>query len=430
MSERMDEEIRQIVSEASGEPRADVKGRALEAMREVQPAARRPWRWAFVVAGAMALFGLGFVPIPMGAAPGALDRALAAAEEATTVHVVEMRWTDEGETVIEEWYSNEGFWRRDILNDGHPRNTEISVGPWKLSVTPDGMRASETFTPTKLHPPDPFDRSHLERQLALIRYLSSWRGEPAPDISITERTEASVWGRPVDIFEAQWTVTSSPDGWSGLGTHYPKGTQVLMEAEIDPRTGQLLSVREYWLNGRHWEQTYEGVYEWNVEISEELQQVELTRGATLTRYKWWESRAEQVLAQADTRDWTVTLHAIDIQHGGDVVLSLSRVETPDSEMPLVYNHAPPLVVEAVGSAGDQYEQQNYYSCYNARHSGYWTTTLKPLKPHAYPRAMTLTIWPYPGSPSEDQFVTFKDIPLPPRHDTDDLFAAETEVIQY
>ena len=124
------------------------------------------------------------------------------------------------------------------------------------------------------------------------------------------------------------------------------------------------------------------------------------------------------------------MHAIDIARSGDVVLSLSRVETPDSEMPSVYNTAPPLVVEGVGSAREQYDQQGYFTCFNARHSGYWTTSLKPARPSSYPRSITLTIWPYPESPSEDQSVTFYNIPLPPRQNVDDVFAAETEVIQY
>jgi hypothetical protein len=99
-------------------------------------------------------------------------------------------------------------------------------------------------------------------------------------------------------------------------------------------------------------------------------------------------------------------------------------------MPSVYNSAPPLVLEAVGSGEEQYTQDNAYGCYNARGSGYWITTLIPSDRGRHPRSITLSVTPYPDPPSADQSATFPNIPLPPRQNTDDLFAAETEVIQY
>jgi len=367
---------------------------------------------------------VGFVPVKLGVAAGALERALVQAEQATTVHVIVTWWGDEGETVMEEWSSDDGFYRRECWQNGKQSSLTVAVGGWEISQSTGSTHQWGEFVPTYLHPAPPYDRTHLEQHWETLRY----HGKPVPEIRVTEHREATLWGGAIDVVEAEWTAEG--DHPSGFGGRYEEGTRILITAEIDPDTGRLLAVCEYKLKFLRWRQTYEATYEWDVEVPEELRHVEIPSGVELTRHTWWEERAFQVLAQADTRDWTVTLHAIDINRDGDVVLSLSRVERADGEMPLVYNTAPPLVVEGVGSAGEQYEQQRYFSCYNARHSGYWTTTLKPLKPDAHPRSLTLTIWPYPDSPSDDQSVTFYDVLLPPRQNVDDLFAAETEMIQY
>ena len=170
------------------------------------------------------------------------------------------------------------------------------------------------------------------------------------------------------------------------------------------------------------EQTYQADYEWDVEIPDELKSFDAPAGTKLTRSTSWETRADQAIVQANTRDWTVTLHSVDVNRSGDILLSLSRIETPDSQMPSEYNTAPQLVVEARGSGGEEYTQQNGYSCYNVCDSGYWTTTLRPTNPTTHWCSVTLTIWPYKLSPSEDQSVTFRNIPVPARQNVDDVIA--------
>jgi hypothetical protein len=64
---------------------------------------------------------------------------------------------------------------------------------------------------------------------------------------------------------------------------------------------------------------------------------------------------------------------------------------------------------------------------------YIVSTLE-REPSAVPpgiaQTLTLTVRPANREPYADQSVTFRNIPLPPRQHTDDLFATETEVIQY
>jgi hypothetical protein len=48
----------------------------------------------------------------------------------------------------------------------------------------------------------------------------------------------------------------------------------------------------------------------------------------------------------------------------------------------------------------------------------------------HPRTITLKITPYNGTAGADDFVVFKDLPLPARRTVDDVFKLYEEVIQY
>ena len=423
-------------------------GRVTAAIEEadVPSRTRSHRRLVAVAAGVLVvLIGLGFVPFPMGSAKGALDRALATTENATTVHVrswiaaPESGRTGWGEAAVEgdriamdEWVSEseEGFYRRERRSKSGYSLT-LAVGAWELTYGEEETQpthAVEMYDPCYLHAADVLDRAQFQRKFETLYYLADWRGKPRPEVEFAEHREASLWGGYVDVVEARMTADRDwPFVFSGP---YAVGDTVLVVAEIDAASDRLLSVREYRLQGNRRQQTYEATYEWDVEIPDELRSVDLPAGTKVDRLSWWETRAEQAVAQEDTRDWTVTLHSVDVNRNGDVLLSLSRVMTADSQMPSVYNSALPLVVEARGTGGERYTQDNGYGCFNARHSGYWTTTLKPANAESRPRSVTLTIWPYKESPSEDQSVTFRNIPVPPREDVDDVMAASTEVIQY
>jgi len=392
---------------------------------------------AIAAAVLVVLVGLGFVPFPAGGSKGALERALTAAENATTVHIRTWRrppngsdGTTTGETTMDEWLSEEGLWRRSCRSR-EAFSLELVIGPWKVSYQEEGGKptsAYEMYNPCYLHPADMPDRDQFNRKFDQLHLIAGSGGQVGPEVDFSEHRDASLWGGYVDVVEARLKVGDASSFC--FGGPYGPTDQILATAEIDEASNRLISVREYKLVGARREQTYQADYEWDVEIPDELKSFDLPAGTKLTRSTWWETRADQAIVQADTRDWTVTLHSVDVNRSGDILLSLSRVETPDSEMPSVYNSAPRLFVEARGNGGEEYTQQNYFGCFNARHSGYWTTTLKPANAESRPRSITLTIWPYKESPSEDQSVTFRNIPVPPRQDVDDVMAASTEVIQY
>jgi len=441
-SESLEGRIQGAVTDLRGDAAPELRARAVAAMAAAPPAPRPRHRLiAIASVAAAALFGLGFVPIPLGSAKGALDRALASAEHARTVHITSWyatphsnSWStpEEGDATSEEWLAEEGFARREYWQRGLLRLLDLSVGPWRTDYHYDAGaeagRAWQRFSPCMLHPADMPDRAEFQRRFDLLRDVAGFSHQPLPEVQFREYREGSIWGGQVAIVEAWVTATGNLAGL--YGGPYVKGDTVVVRAELDPKTDSLLSVREYEVNGSKRELSYEATYEWNVEIPDTLKHFDIPAGTKLDRVTWWETRADKIIAQDTTRDWQVTLHAIDINRHGDILLSLSRVETPDTQMPSAYNTAPPLEVQAVGSGGERYEQLDGYSCYNARHTGYWTTTLKPANEAANPWAVTLTIRPYPRDPCRDQSVTFRNVPLPPRQDVDDVMVAAHEVIQH
>ena len=100
MSERFDAELRKVVCETAGEPRAEVRARAVEAMRTATPARVRSRRWVgAAVAAGMVMVGLGLVTLPFGKDSREWNRVLAAVNSASSIHVIARHIGPEGETV-------------------------------------------------------------------------------------------------------------------------------------------------------------------------------------------------------------------------------------------------------------------------------------------------------------------------------------------
>ena len=77
-TERVDRAFGELLEKATPEMEAGWEARASGATRADRPGARKPWRWAMAAAGLMALIALGFVPVKVGDATGALERLAAA----------------------------------------------------------------------------------------------------------------------------------------------------------------------------------------------------------------------------------------------------------------------------------------------------------------------------------------------------------------
>jgi hypothetical protein len=393
---------------------------------------RRRWIAAGTAAVAL-LVALGFVPFTVGDAAGALQRAMAMAAEAATVHMSARAWGPKGDFHSERWASEDGFSRDERWEGGRLVQMEMTTeGDWRLwyhaSEDNGAGYAVEDFDPLERH----------RRSGAIPRRMTGLSGFSAdaffgsfgrlaeamglapPEMKITERRQRTLWGGLVDVVEAEWTI----EGSSHIsGVRYNDGDVIRIRAEVDPDTGRLLSMAQDKFEGV-WEPRYRAEYEWDVEIPESIREFRPPEGTTLVRYGWWETRADQVLAKAATDDWEVSLHAMDLNRDGDILLSVVRTTSRRS-----YNCAESMRVEAVGSAGERYSQ--YGPSGYAEHCGfgYLIARLNREEPGPDPQTVTLRIYPHPAV-SEGQSVTFRDIPIPPRRDVDDVFEAETERIQY
>ncbi len=412
------------ISEAAPERRAE----ALAAMGAAgqHPARPRTRRIALLTMAAAVLVGLGFVPIPMGRSKGALDRVLAAADHARNVYIRSVTYAGEGEAVSEEWIDEAGFSREEFSLDGGLVGLTLSVGAWETWFTPQpGEKPDEvmvTYDPCLLHPPVMPGREQFLRGFAIHAYVAELHGRPAPQVTLREYREASIWGGEVVVLEATETITEAVQEKQRNGSYapfYQPGDTKVTRAEMDPDTGELLSVREYRVSSGEWTLHAETTYEWNVDIPEDLKHFDPPAGAKVTYNTWWEHRAEATIASGETQDWVFTVHTVDINRTGDITLSVSRVPTPEAN-PKIFNSGPGMVVEAVGSGGERYTQDSGFSCMNSRYVGYWTTTLHPEDPAKQPASLTFTVWPYDADPCADQSLVLRDVPLPPRQDVDDV----------
>jgi hypothetical protein len=438
-SEHFDREIAQVVAQATPELRPELRDRALAAMARCS-AARRP-RLRLVAAAAAAiaaLVGLGFVPFPAGSAKGALERALAAMRQAHTVHTT-MRGRDAAgsEFVWETWVSDDGFYRFDWWKDGSLSYMSLDDNSKQRShhvsyVDSAAGRVAREYEEVPLYAAE--DRYRVMYRAMTKSAVEKWfsnirnRYDAGGAGKITEWRQRSLWGGARNVIEVEWI---SRGGFNGMdnAVWLIRGERVRIRAYVDPTTGRLTSWEgDKWERGS-WRRYSTQKVEYDVPITAAARTFQPPPGTTLYRDHWWSKRKGKVVATARSADWEVTLHAIDMNRRGDLVLSLRRELRPDAKLHLT-NTAPPMRVKATDDAGAAYTQLNGYRCWNRGTVGYWVTTLEREQTDARPKTVTLTIYPYWSGARKAQSVTFPDVPLPPRQNVDDVVKAATEVIHY
>ncbi len=290
------------------------RAEAMAAMAAARPVPPRPWarHAALAMAAGVVLVGLGFVPIPMGRTKGLLDRAMAAASNATTVHITSRRWIGSERTMqeMQEWLSDD-FHRVEARENGEWVPHRFVKDGWQTTFFVENGSVKSALTmydPCFLHPAPLPDRAQFMRQFDLMRWVANWHKYPAPELSVEEHLERSLWGGEVAVVEATARIVNAEQVPLLVG--YAAGDQALFRAEIDPGTNALLSQREYRIRNGQKELVRELSYEWNVEIPDELRQFQMPAGTKLERNSWWETRAGETLAQDSTPVWKVTLHSI------------------------------------------------------------------------------------------------------------------------
>jgi hypothetical protein len=429
-TDRIDEKMAEMLEKAAAAPGPELRERAIEAMSGCRPrkAPSRLRVLAAAVGAAVALVGLGFVRFPGVSTKGTLGRAIAALERAPTIHITACAPAPKGTIVTEEWWSKDGFYRYERWQDSRLETLNLDDGEGGIIIYnawSQEARESEGV-PLPWQPLPPLaEKSQVAKMFSFIQSTVGW--------PVRERLERSLYGGAVAVIEAEGVIPAGHGRfrWRVDDVGYSDGDRVKVRAEVQPYTGRLLSMQQYKLEDGTWRPTYwtERV-EWDVEIPQSAREFHPPQGTTLRREAWWLQRAHQTIESGSTRDWDVTLNAIDVNRRGDLVLSLRRELRSEATLQERLNSAVAMRVEAVDDTGARYTQLDRYGCYNYLRVGYWTTTLERGEASRQPKTVTLTIHPYPEDVSEAQSVTFRDLPLPPRQDAYDVIRESCEVIQY
>ncbi len=414
MSDRqVQTEIAGLLEAARPELTSELEARAVAAVA----AARRPARarrWiAIAVGAAVALFGLGFVPIPMGQAKGALDKAVAALEGTTGLYIRYHNYEQDRETVVEFWQAPGGLMRDDKWENGQLVSRGIH-GPDEFVEYDAAKKSAQAFDspPPRAEEPPGGDEAWW---MIPVRMLESYRGRPG--VTVTEWQERSLWAGEVNVVEMT----------------LPAGDEKMEKRrwETDPATGRLLSEKVWRGTDGDWKLVQETEeVRWG-ELPEETWQFVPPKGTKVTYNRWWQARLGEPIASGESESWRVVLYSVEADKQGNLVLTLSRWPTAGFRgTPMGstnWNGGEPVQVEGVDNLGVTYHHENWYGCVR----DYWMTTLRRSESPIVPgqaRTVTLTVRPYEADGYEDEVITFAGIPIPPL--TDNVTSFETEVVQY
>jgi len=492
-TEPIDEKVAEILHEAQPPLSANWDERALQAMASARLRRTRSRRRLLAVAlGAMAMLtAIGFVPFPAGRARGAWDRALAAANQSPGVHLAGHLWTPVGEFDFEQWYTNDGFSRYDLYEEGN------LVGRWlfdqeRRSIRPrwhgseiwaERYRAPSTSTLPRqgvfgsLFGPvasqlgdvgecDVYPRLGKDVLGGATGSLVTSRAvqwEYMFDLRVDEWLQRTLWQGARAVVEVRGRRKES-GGWEDCGAvlgslmyplneEYLTGDQIRIHAEIDPDTRALLAFEQYkWVDGRWAPNCRLDTIEWPVEIGDDIRDVEAPEGHIEFRDNWWQGRLRKAMAVGNSDDWLVTLHAVDLNRNGDLYVTVSRQPKSGAivALPSESGRLRALSVSAVDDVGVHYsvavptemkvDMPRLIEGYPDPvvfgipecHARIRLAPDRPAVSSGVARTLTVAVTNSSpeGSHASWQSVTFRDLPLPARQVGEDLVGESVEKIEY
>lgn len=370
------------------------------------------------------IFALGFVYFPARPAPGAWQRALTAARQAQSAHLIGTVQTPEGALLpglidgalflngnlrFDKWLTSDGFCRTEL---------------WRSNA----LACLALFQPTgdylyfdpRLHAADDSDFPLLHYILPGFTQrtkLTELAPEPSHlyNVKLTERRQFSLWRGTREVVELQGDISTD----ARLG-RYSEADSVRLYAEIDPKTSLINYLSEDWFVNR-WQPHYRtSSISWNSVPPTNLRTFLPPKGTSTYRVRWWNSRVNKIIATAKakdsdkTRDLKFTLHAIDANRYGDLFLTLSPANLDGS----VYAYASglQLIAEGVDDTGTKY----YGDCEQLPWSKYFIVnaqrdrlSAKPGVPHSVTLNVTSKLFKG-GNSKREQTALFTQLNLPPR----------------
>jgi hypothetical protein len=450
MGKTIEQQIAELVETARPTPELPPERRD-QALAAMEAAGRRPrhvwiWRLSAAAAAGAIVVAIALLGSPARSAWDTVaqvrDRALAAADEAETVHIYGVTpWLGRDvpghgpevvETDKEMWADRNGFSRMELRtrDGGQLFYLDLYNGMERVSYCPrqssdDTSNAHRYWDPEEAQA----SRGRMQQRVKMqIRRDFSLLGEP------DEYRRAAVTHGAVDVLEAE-SVAWHED------LHYDlhRGEKLRLRAEVDPQTGRLVTLTVFTFNAPSgtWEVKSESHYEWNVPIPGELRTFDIPKGTLEHRYHWWDTRADQVLAQKQTENWTVAVRALDANRSGAVYLSLSAAPNSSTTVTPAESSVVEVKVDAVDDRGVVYQADAEYvglGTYLGTNIGFPVVLLRPAG-ESTGRVLTITVHPYmaagqgqdPMTPDEP--VSFR-LPLPPRQDCDDVAEDGVELVQH
>jgi len=361
-----------------------------------------------------ALVALGFVPFPAGSASGALGRAIAAFETTSGFYMRarEVRHRDIKDRMTEVWEAPGGLLRIAYWEEGRLQSWQLRGADFQAYCNPAGQFASVYDLPPAHSYRSPY------QSLGPIRDMVASRKAQTGTTAVREWRQRSLWGSESDVIEATEPLEGPDQGWRR------------MRWEVDAATGRLISEKHWWMpHGGAWELVaYTEEVTWDVDIPSDTWAFVPPEGWKVRYYRWWTGRVENTLANGHTRDWQVTVHAVDADRNGDLVITTSRTPTAgaqDRTWPDI-----PMEIEAVDNLGVTYRSIPDPSINYEGAPDYQVTALRrsgSAIPPGQARTLSLTVRPYPDEAYAGQALTFAGLSIPPLQDQVD---AQTQLVQY
>jgi hypothetical protein len=471
-SERWVSAFIDTVRNARAEPLAGWLDRALARIAQRQRARARRRLVAALACAAAVLTALGLTPFPYGSARGVWAQAVATAASATSLHVRGRIVTESGEFAFEQWLADDGFSRADVLQGDRLLAVSL-VEPGRRQVIPDvapgrsllpehvwpaitefisvgllGPRLQGAFARTDLVPFPGHVAAHGLLQGDDESRVCLGLLEDLFDLRIDERREKTLVGGPRVVVTAEGTARHNVvigDPFLLLPVFYLTGEEIRLRAEVDPETDVLSSLVVWKSVEGRWRETYAAdVIDYGAEVTDEVRDIRVPRGHVELADHWWEGRLDTALASDHTDDWEVTVHALDVNRGGDLFVTFARRPRRGTELASEEwcRRLQGIAVRAVDSSGVEYLPST---------KGHRFHTPQYIEGHPVPvffgipetaarvrltsaRAPSLgsagtsvTVTINNGSPTKGmQSVEFPDLPLPPRQSGDDLIAEAYE----
>ena len=408
-NKRPDAQFTELFERATPPLPPHLKARAIEEMRAAAEhvAQPKPMTWFLrrrlvtaAIGVCIMLFVLGFVPLPTGGSNRLMVKVVAALKQATAVH---MTYTDKaGNLISETWLSEDGFRRKELYQDG--KLVTLIIEEETTYTWFDGNSNTANYYDL---PPSPQHAGKENLSNYVNNLLESLQNSKCfKNMRTANRVTRTLWGGTTNVIEVAGIITQ--DTYMGPMRYFPR-ERIRVEITLNSSEPNRALLKYHRLSDTEEEFDYqECIVEWNLAVPDEVKAFSPPAGAKVIKLQSWAGRVDKLIKTAETPDWKVFLHALDIEANGNIYVTVSRERKYTNTNPSKYPEGTFPRVQAVDNAGKSYMPGEM--------SAMREHLLLHLVPQysgsmVRPSSMNLTIYPYPAGVCMDQFVFFENISI-------------------